>query len=90
MGVRFIWKRPTDGLHEGEEGGGPFQGLLVGKGDAIVVAVDGFEFVEGLLGELHTLVWYGRGRRGQLGRFSGRGDGGFVSKPSSPINLVGT
>ena len=56
MGVRFIWKRPTDGLHEGEERGGFFQGFLVCEGDTVVVVVDLFEFVEGLLGEVHTLL----------------------------------
>lgn len=57
--MRFIWKRPADGLHEGEKGSGLFQGFLVREGDSVVLAVDFFEFVEGLGGE-HTLSWYGR------------------------------
>ena len=51
IGVRFIWKRPADGLHEDEEGGGFFQGFLVCEGDTVIVVVDLFEFVEGLGGE---------------------------------------
>ena len=67
VGVSFIWKRPADGLHEGEKRGGPFQGFLVCERDSVVLVVDLFEFVEGLLGEVHTLLWYGRCRGGQRG-----------------------
>ena len=56
MGVRFIWKRPADGLHEGEKGGGLFQGFLVCERDAVVLAVDSFELVQGFGGEVHTLL----------------------------------
>ncbi len=54
IGEWFIRKRPTDGLHEGEEGGGQFKRFWVCESDAVVLAVDGFELVQGLLGEVHT------------------------------------